>query len=82
MSLGDRSSGVGLEHPFDETPIGVHRQGQTRKVSEVYLLGEVARKRGRPAKTLDHIQLEALQQKQNLADIVTGDKAAQILEDM
>lgn len=57
----------------------VHRKGQTKTVSEVYLVGEAPRPRGKPERTLDHVQLDALLNKQNLADVVTGDAAAKII---
>lgn len=58
----------------------VHRKGQSRTVNEVYLIGEAPSARGgRMERTLDHIQLDALLNKQNLADIVTGDAAAKII---
>jgi len=59
----------------------VHRKGQLKTVTEVYLLGVAPRKRGgKPTKTLDHVMLEALSTKHDVADIVTGDRAARILE--
>lgn len=50
----------------------VHRIGQTRTVTEAFLLGEIAGRRG-PRQTLDHLIVGALQQKQSFADRVTGD---------
>lgn len=50
----------------------VHRIGQSHTVTEAYFLGQIPGRRG-PRQTLDHLILEALQQKQSLADIVTGD---------
>lgn len=54
----------------------VHRKGQTRKVEEVYLVGRT----DKGGRTIDHVALEALRTKKNLADIVTGDSARQMLE--
>lgn len=56
----------------------VHRIGQTKTVTEAYLLGQIAGRRG-PKQTLDHMILESCRRKQNFADIVTGD-ARKILE--
>ncbi len=59
----------------------VDRKGQTRPVTELYLMGMAPPARGtRMKRTLDHVQLEALRNKQNLADVVTGDHARRILE--
>ena len=59
----------------------VDRKGQERPVTEVYLIGMAPPAKGtRMKRTLDHIQLEALRNKQNLADVVTGDHARRILE--
>lgn len=61
----------------------VHRKGQERPVTELYLLGQMPPVRGRqPRRTLDHLQLEALRSKRDLADLVTGDQAQRILEDL
>lgn len=58
----------------------VDRKGQTRPVTEVYLLGLAPPARGnRMKKTLSHVQLEALRNKQNLADVVTGDSMKSML---
>ena len=57
----------------------IHRKGQTKTVTEVYLVGEAPRPKGKPERTLDHVQLDALLNKQNLADVVTGDAAAKII---
>ena len=57
----------------------VHRKGQTKTVTEVYLIGEAPRPKGKPERTLDHVQLDSLLNKQNLADVVTGDAAAKII---
>jgi SNF2 family DNA or RNA helicase len=57
----------------------VHRKGQTKTVTEVYLVGEAPRLKGKAERTLDHVQLEALLNKQNVADVVTGDAAAKII---
>ena len=57
----------------------VHRIGQTKTVNEVYFLAHVDGRRG-PRQTLDHLILGALREKKNVADIVTGDRARQILE--
>jgi SNF2 family DNA or RNA helicase len=51
----------------------VHRIGQTRPVTEAYLLADSVNRRGRARKTLDQIILARLQDKQMLADAVTGD---------
>lgn len=61
----------------------VDRKGQERPVTEVYLIGMAPPAKGtRMKRTLDHIQLEALRNKQNLADVVTGDHARRILEEL
>lgn len=56
----------------------VHRKGQERKVEEVYLVGRT----DKGGRTIDHVALEALREKKNLADIVTGDYARQMLEEL
>lgn len=57
----------------------VHRIGQTQTVNEVYFLGHIEGRRG-ARQSLDHIILGALRDKKNVADIVTGDRAREILE--
>ncbi len=58
----------------------VHRMGQTRHVTEVYLLGQVEKRGGKLADTLDKVVLSALRDKRNLADIVMGDRARRTME--
>lgn len=60
----------------------VHRKGQEAPhVTEVYVLGVAPQKRtGKLVNTMDHVCLEALQSKQDVADIVTGDRAARAME--
>lgn len=55
----------------------VHRKGQTRQVSEAYLIAENPRGRRRQrSDTLDHHILAALDIKKGFADVVTGDRQA------
>lgn len=59
----------------------VDRKGQTRPVTELYLLGLCPPARGnRLLRTLSHVQLEGLRDKKDLADIVTGDRMQSMLE--
>jgi SNF2 family DNA or RNA helicase len=60
------------EH-FEQARKRIHRKGQTKPVTEFYLVGQRAARGGRVAATLDSVMLEALQQKKGLADVVTGD---------
>lgn len=61
---------------FAQAQKRVHRLGQQRHVTEAYVLGTLPSRAGdRP--TVDHLVLEALRSKKNLADVVTGDRAAQ-----
>ena len=53
----------------------VHRIGQTKTVTEVYLLGQIDGRRGM-RQTIDHLMLRALQEKQRFADLITGDHRA------
>lgn len=57
----------------------VHRKGQESSVLEVHLVGN-ATYRGRALHTIDHLLLQALRQKKDLADLVTGDRAREALE--
>lgn len=59
----------------------VHRAGQDAKhVNEVYLVANRRTRNGlRP--TIDHLITRALREKKNLADVVTGDRAREVLEE-
>jgi SNF2 family DNA or RNA helicase len=57
----------------------VHRIGQQRTVTEAYLLAVDAGPRGGTRRTLDQLQLAALENKRTLADAVTGDAARELL---
>ncbi len=68
---------------FAQAQKRVHRKGQEHgEVREVYLLGLVppTRRGSKPARTLDHVVLQALKEKKDLADVVTGDQAKEMLE--
>lgn len=69
---------------FAQASKRVNRKGQTAAlVKEVYLLARVPSADGkRFSKSLDHIMLTALRDKKDLADIVTGDAARALLEEM
>lgn len=58
----------------------VHRSGQTADhVNEVYLIAQRQTRRGLKP-TIDNVILEALREKKDLADIVTGDRARTMME--
>lgn len=68
---------------FAQAQKRVHRKGQEHgAVREVYLLGLLppTRQGYKPARTLDHVVLQALKEKKDLADVVTGDAAREMLE--
>lgn len=59
----------------------VHRIGQEHPVTEAYLLAQGRQGRqGKRPRTLDDVMLQALEEKRQLADLVTGDAAREILE--
>lgn len=57
---------------YDQARKRVDRKGQTRPVTELHLLGRVGTKR-----TVDYTALDAVRNKRNLADVVTGDNAVE-----
>lgn len=57
---------------FQQARKRVDRIGQEHPVTEVYLLGQTAGRRG-PKQTLDHEILRSLEAKQDFADRITGD---------
>lgn len=67
---------------FAQAQKRVNRKGQEAAlVKEVYLLARVPSANGkRFSKSLDHVMLTALRDKKDLADIVTGDAARELLE--
>jgi SNF2 family DNA or RNA helicase len=69
---------------FAQAQKRVHRKGQVAgEVREVYLMARVPSANGRRfSRSLDHVMIEALRAKKDLADIVTGDRAREILEAM
>lgn len=54
----------------------IHRKGQEAPhVREVYLLGEAPKARGiGKLRTIDHVMVEAMKMKRDVADVVTGDR--------
>ncbi len=69
---------------FAQAQKRVNRKGQKAAVvKEVYLLARVPSANGqRFSKSLDHVMVRALKEKKGLADIVTGDAARALLEEM
>lgn len=59
----------------------VHRKGQEAAVvNEVYLLARLpGRRKGTSVRSLDYTVLDALRDKRDLADIVTGDRARELM---
>ncbi len=62
----------------------VHRIGQDQHVTEAYLVaqGRPGKRGGKPPRTLDQVMLQALEDKRQLADLVTGDAARELLEEL
>ncbi len=68
---------------FAQAKKRVDRKGQEHgEVREVYLLGVLppTRRGSKPARTLCHVVLGALKDKKDLADVVTGDAAREVME--
>ena len=68
---------------WNQARMRINRIGQKAEhVREVYLMAEAVAKRGkRTVRTMDHVMVEAMPTKQNVADVVTGDAAQDILQE-
>lgn len=62
----------------------IHRAGQTAShVTEAYLVAQARQgRRGKRPQTMDQIMLAALEEKRELADLITGDAARRIFEEV